>query len=316
MNRVLKGDEPSFGPFVTLAAVSGASGFIGTALTPALAAQGIAVRPDARPDGQRLPLCGPALADWLRGADLVYHLAGIAHDKAAQAREADFTAVNQDLTLDLYRASAAAGVRTFVWLSSIKTLGDTAAAPLGVDAPRAPQGHYAHSKAQAELGLLRAHQAGGPPLAIVRPPLVYGPGVKGNFARLLKLCASPWPLPLADACARRSLLGLDNLVDLLIHLARAANPPTLIHVRDEEEWRTTDLVSDLRRLAGRPNRQFFVPASLVKAVARPLGLAATVSRLFDPLRVDAAPSMRSLGWRPPHSARELLEKTWRWAATQ
>ena len=210
---------------MTLAAVSGASGFIGTALAPALAAQGIEVRPDARPNGQRLPLCGPALADWLRGADLVYHLAGIAHDKAAQAPEADFTAVNQDLTLDLYRASAAAGVRTFVWLSSIKALGDTAAAPLDVDAPRAPQGPYARSKAQAELGLLRAHQAGGPRLAIVRPPLVYGPGVKGNFARLLKLCASPWPLPLADACGRRALLGLDNLVDLLIHLAHTVNPP-------------------------------------------------------------------------------------------
>ena len=301
---------------MTLAAVSGASGFIGTALTPALAAQGIAVRPDARQDGQRLPLCGPALADWLRGADLVYHLAGIAHDHAAQARKADFTAVNRDLTLDLYRASAAVGVRTFVWLSSIKALGDSAAAPLGVDAPRAPQGHYARSKAQAELGLLRANQTGGPQLAIVRPPLVYGPGVKGNFARLLKLCASPWPLPLADACGPRALLGLDNLVDLLIHLAHTVNPPTFIHVRDEEEWRTTDLVRELRRLAGRPNRQFFVPSGMVKAMARPFGLAATASRLFDPLRVDAGPSMRALEWRPPHSARALLEKTWRWAAAQ
>ena len=301
---------------MTLAAVSGASGFIGTALTPALAAQGIAVRPDACPDDRRLPLSGQAAADWLRGADIVYHLAGIAHDRAAHASRADFMAVNHDLTLSLYQASAAVGVRTFVWLSSIKALGDTAATPLGVDAPRAPQGHYAHSKAQAELGLLRAHQAGGPRLAIVRPPLVYGPGVKGNFARLLKLCASPWPLPLADACGRRALLGLDNLVDLLIHLAHTVNPPTLIHVRDAEEWRTTDLVSELRRLAGRPNRQFFVPAGMVKAVARPLGLAATVSRLFDPLRVDAGPSMRALKWRPPYSARDLLEKTWRWAATQ
>ena len=225
-------------------------------------------------------------------------------------------AVNHDLTLSLYQASAAVGVRTFVWLSSIKALGDAAAAPLGVDAPRAPQGRYARSKAQAELGLLRAHQAGGPRLAIVRLPLVYGPGVKGNFARLLKLCASPWPLPLADARGRRALLGLDNLVDLLIHLAHAVDPPTLIHVRDEQEWRTTDLVNELRRLAGRPNRQFFVPAGMVKAMARPLGLTATASRLFDPLRVDAVPSMRALHWHPPHSARDLLEKTWRWAATQ
>ncbi|MCY4213074.1 MAG: NAD-dependent epimerase/dehydratase family protein [Gammaproteobacteria bacterium] len=301
---------------MTLAAVSGASGFIGAALTPALAAQGIAVRTDARQGGRRLPLRGPALADWLRGVDLVYHLAGIAHDNVAQASEADFAAVNRDLTLDLYRASAAAGVRTFVWLSSIKTLGETAAAPLGVDAPRAPQGRYACSKAQAELALLRANRAAGPRLAIVRPPLVYGPGVKGNFARLLKLCASPWPLPLADARGPRALLGLDNLVDLLIHLARSVNPPTLIHVRDEEEWRTTDLVRELRRLTGRPNRQFFVPAGVVKAMSRPLGLAATASRLFDPLRVDAEPSMRALEWRPPHLARELLEKTWRWAATQ
>ncbi len=310
------GDEPSFGPFVTLAAVTGASGFIGTALIPALAAQGIAVRPDARANGQRLPVSRPALADWLRGADLVYHLAGIAHGNAVQAREADFTAVNRDLTLTLYQASVVVGVRTFVWLSSIKALGNTAQAPLGVDAPHAPQGHYARSKAQAELALLRASQAGGPRLIMVRPPLVYGPGVKGNFARLLKLCASPWPLPLADARGPRALLGLENLVHLLVHLADAVNPPTLIHVRDEEEWRTTDLVRELRRLAGRPNRQFFVPAGMVKALARPLGLAALAERLFDPLRVDAGPSMRALGWRPPHSARELLEKTWRWSVTQ
>ena len=301
---------------MTLAAVTGASGFIGNALVPALAAQGIAVRPDARPNGQRLPVSGPALADWLRGADLVYHLAGIAHGNAAQAREADFTAVNRDLTLTLYQASAVVGVRTFVWLSSIKALGNTARVPLGVDAPHAPQGHYARSKAQAELDLLRAHQAGGPTLAIVRPPLVYGPGVKGNFARLLKLCASPWPLPLADARSPRALLGLENLVHLLVHLADAVNPPALIHVRDEEEWRTTDLVRELRRLAGRPNRQFFVPAGMVKALARPLGLAALTERLFDPLRVDAGPSMQALDWRPPHLARELMAKTWRWWATQ
>ena len=301
---------------MTLAAVSGASGFIGTALTSALAAQGIAVRPDAHPDGHRLPLSGQAAADWLRGADVVYHLAGIAHDSAAHASRASFMAVNHDLTLGLYQASGAAGVPAFVWLSSIKALGDTAAAPLGVDAPHAPQGNYARSKAQAEVGLLRAHQAGGPRLAIVRPPLVYGPGVKGNFARLLKLCASPWPLPLAGACAPRALLGLDNLVDLLIHLAHTVNPPTFIHARDEEEWPTTDLVKELRRLSGRPNRQLLVAAGVVKAMARPLGLAATASRLFDPLRVDAEPSMQALGWRPPHSTRELLEKTWRWAATQ
>ena len=300
---------------MTLAAVSGASGFIGSALIPALTAAGVAVRPDTRPDGQRLLLSEQARADWLRGADVVYHLAGIAHENAAHSRRADFMAVNRDLTLDLYHASAAAGAAAFVWLSSIKALGETAEAPLGVDAPRGPQGDYARSKAQAELGLLRANQTGGPRLTIVRPPLVYGPGVKGNFARLLKLCASPWPLPLADARSPRALLGLDNLVDLLIHLAHTVDPPTLIHVRDDEEWPTTDLVRELRRLAGRPNRQFSVPVGAVKAMARPLGLAATASRLFDPLRVDAGPSMRALNWRPPHSTRELLEKTWRWAAT-
>ena len=301
---------------MTLAAVSGASGFIGTALVRALDARGIAVRPDARRDGQRLPLAGPALADWLKGADIVYHLAGIAHANAVRARPVDFTAVNCDLTLNLYRASAAAGVAAFVWLSSIKALGETAATPLGVDAPRAPEGSYARSKAQAEAGLLSAAQGGGPRLMIVRPPLVYGPGVRGNFARLLKLCASPWPLPLADAKGPRAMLGLDNLVELLVHLADVAEPPAVIHARDAEEWRTTDLVRVLRRLAGRPNRQFLVPARAFKAMARPLGLATTASSLFDPLRVEAEPSMRALGWRPPHSAQDMLERTWRWAATQ
>ena len=301
---------------MTVACVTGASGFIGGALVRRLAERGQEVLPAHRGEAARgiSDLARRSEADLARvlaGADAVYHLAGL-HEGSRHATAADFDAVNRDLTLRLFNAACAAGVRTFVWLSTIKVLGEVAAEPLGPEAPYAPVGGYARSKTRAERALL---DAGGhaTALAVVRPPLVYGPGVRGNFAALTRLCGTGLPLPLAAATALRSMVGLDNLVDFLALLpAVDLNGAEILHVRDGEEWRVTDLAGELQRLSGRSSRQFPMSRKLADSFAGWLGMRGAVSRLFDPLRVDAASSERRVGWKPPRPSAELLEETVAW----
>ena len=301
---------------MTVACVTGASGFIGGALVRRLAERGQEVLPAHRGEAARgisdLARRSEAdLARMLAGVDAVYHLAGL-HEGSRHATAADFDAVNRDLTLRLFNAACAAGVRTFVWLSTIKVLGEVAAEPLGPEAPYAPVGGYAQSKTRAERALL---DAGGhaTALAVVRPPLVYGPGVRGNFAALMRLCWTGLPLPLAGATALRSMVGLDNLVDFLALLpAVDLNGAKILHVRDGEEWRVTDLAGELQRLSGHSSRQFPMSRKLADSFAGWLGMQGAVSRLFDPLRVDAESSERRVGWKPPRPSAELLEETVAW----
>lgn len=298
--------------------VTGASGFIGSALAARLGELGHQVLPargGAATNGiGELPRrTETELARALAGVDAVYHLAGL-HDGSRRAIGTDFDRINHELTLRLFRAARAAGAGTFVWLSTIKVLGEVADAPLRPDAPYAPEGEYALSKTRAEQALLGA--AGRTTrLAIVRPPLVYGPAVAGNFAALLRLCRSGLPLPLANADARRSMVGLANLVDLLARLLSADLGDTaILHVRDAREWRVTELAAELQRLAGHSHRQFAVSRRLVRSIGGWLGMQGAVSRLFEPLRVDAEGCQRRLGWEPPFPSRQLLEETVAWTA--
>ena len=301
---------------MTLSCVTGASGFIGSALAGRLkelghetlpahrgvAAEGIGELP-RRSQGE--------LARALAGVGVVYHLAGL-NEGSRRATATDFDAVNRDLTLRLFRAAQAAGVRTFVWLSTIKVLGEVAETPLGPGTPYAPVGDYALSKTRAEQALLEA-SGGSTRLVIVRPPLVYGPGVAGNFAALLRLCRTGLPLPLAGATARRSMVGLTNLTDLLIRVPAAELADAeILHVRDAKEWRVNDLVAALQEIWGHAGRQFPVARRPAERFARLLGMPGAVSRLFDPLRVDAEVSERRLGWKPPRPSNEILEETVAW----
>ncbi|MEE8297152.1 MAG: NAD-dependent epimerase/dehydratase family protein, partial [Hyphomicrobium sp.] len=235
---------------MTLACVTGSTGFIGRHLCEQLAAQAIALR-TAHSGSQASALLTDVvkrseseLASALEGADVVYHLAGIAHDGV----RGDLLEVNRDLTLRLYRAALLSGVKIFVWLSTLKVLGDVAEAPVGLDAPYRPRGTYAQSKAQTEQTLL-ALPTQATELVIVRPPLVYGPNVKGNFRRLLQLCKTPLPLPFEAAQGKRSMVGVRNLVSLLVHLGEKGGDPEsrIVHVRDTQEWSVNSLVEELRR---------------------------------------------------------------------
>ena len=301
---------------MTVACVTGASGFIGGALVRRLGDCGRDVLPAVRGAatqgiGELARRSQGDLARALEGTDTVYHLAGL-HEGSGHATAADYEAINRDLTLRLFHAADAAGVRTFVWLSTIKVLGEVAEEPLGSEAPYAPVGDYAESKCRAERALLdaRAHST---ILVIVRPPLVYGPGVRGNFAALMRLAGTGLPLPLAGATASRSMIGLANLVDVLALLPAAdLGRAEILHVRDAEDWRVTDLAGELQRLSGHSRRQFRVSGKLAESIAGPLGMGGMVSRLFDPLRVDAESSERRLGWKPGRPSAELLEETVAW----
>ena len=287
--------------------VTGAGGFLGGHLTPALRRAGWRVVAAAARAG-RAPRPPP------QPGDVVFHLAGIAHRGAVAG---EHMAANCALALDLYRQAHAAGARGFVFVSTSKVLGDASPTALGGAAPRRPQGAYAASKAAAEEGLL-AHRQPALPLAIVRPPLIYGPGVKGNLRRLLWALAHGLPLPLALARGRRSFVSARNLAAALAVLgADPARSDGIWHVVDGED---VDCAALCRRLASHLGRRArLVPASpaLFAAALRLVpglrsdaaGLAAST---FGPLRLDGSAFRRAFAWQPPATLDEGLAELGRW----
>jgi nucleoside-diphosphate-sugar epimerase len=243
------------------------------------------------------------------GADAVFYLAAVAHERVARADAVQLRRVNVQAPVRWLRAADRAGVGRFVWLSSIKVLGDVSREPLQIDAPYRPGDPYARSKTEAERALLSLSLA-RTVLTVVRPPLVYGPGVTGNFRSLLRWSVRGLPLPLKGATAPRSMVGVDNLCDLLTRLAVAGNG--IYHVADETDWTVADLITEIRRLVGLPPRLFGVPAAAVRQVAAAIGRSAAYERLFEPLRVDQSETRRRLGWEPGICASAQLKETVTW----
>ena len=282
--------------------LTGASGFVGTRLATALSARGHTVR------ASRLRLDHPAPIDWsteLSGCRAVVHLAARVHvmNETAADPLQNFRAVNTVGTIELARQAAAAGVRRFVFVSSIKVNGEATAPGRPFrhdDAPR-PLDPYGVSKAEAEAGLREISAATGMQVAIVRPPLIYGPGVRANFGALLSAVRRGIPLPLgAVTHNRRSLLALDNLVDLLllcIDHPGAANQTFL--ASDGEDLSTADLLRRIGQALGRPARLLPVPPVLLQAGAGLLGRSAVAQRLLGNLQLDIAHTRATLGWTPP-----------------
>jgi nucleoside-diphosphate-sugar epimerase len=303
--------------------VTGASGFVGRELVSCLTGRGHAVRPVYRrapparlSNAVVLGDIGPD-TDWqsaLAGAGCIVHLAARVHvmdDRAADPL-ASFRRVNRDGTLRLAREAVAQGVRRFVYVSSIKVNGETTqpGVPFTAEDEPAPMDPYGISKHEAEQALRRLAEETGMEVVIVRPPLVYGPGVKANFLSLMRWLHRGVPLPLGAIDNRRSLLALDNLVDLLVAcIDRPAAANQVFLAADGEDLSTTDLLRRLGIALGRPARLLPVPAWMLQHGAALLGKGAVVQRLCDSLQVDIGKTRRLLGWEPPVTVDEALRKT-------
>jgi nucleoside-diphosphate-sugar epimerase len=254
--------------------------------------------------------------DWssaVDGVEAVIHLAARVHvmDDRATDPLAEFRKVNVLGTLNLANQAAAAGVKRFVFVSSVKVNGEstlTGQPFTEEDAPH-PQDAYGLSKHEAELGLRQIAAESGMEVVIIRPPLVYGPGVKANFAAMMRWLRRGVPLPLGAIHNQRSLVALDNLVDLivtcLVHPA-AANQTFL--VSDGEDVSTTELLRRMGQALGCPARLILMPASWLKLAATLVGKQDVALRLYGSLQVDIEKTRRLLGWTPPVSLDEGLRR--------
>jgi nucleoside-diphosphate-sugar epimerase len=303
--------------------VTGATGFVGKAVCEQAVRHGIAVNGALRIRGEMPSCIEPFVVgeinvatDWgsaLRDVNAVIHLAArvhVMHDTAADPLTA-FRAVNVDGTLNLARQAAAAGVKRFVLISSVKVNGESTQPGKAFsesDAPN-PQDAYGQSKHEAEQGLRQLAADTGMEVVIIRPPLVYGPGVKANFAALMRAVQKGWPLPLGAVHNQRSLVALDNLVDFIVTCIthpQAANQTFL--VSDGHDLSTTELVRGLAQAAGVSARLVPVPVWALQAGAALLGKGDAVQRLCGNLQVDISKARSLLGWLPPVSVSEGLRR--------
>ena len=310
-----------------LIAVTGSTGFVGDALGREIASRTSKVRAvvrtvncaPARSDGD-IDIIGVgeinSHTDWsaaLSGVDYVIHCAArahVMHEDTGNALAA-YRAINVDGSRRLAERAAATGVRRLVYLSSIKVNGEDTApgASFSFSDRPAPEDAYGISKWEAEQALWEISAKTGLEVVVVRPPLVCGPGVKGNLARLLELVRSGLPLPLGGVQNRRSLIGLDNLMDLLIRCVdhpEAAGQTFL--VSDGEDLSTPDLIRHMAAAMNRSPRLFPVPISLLRLAGSALGKRAEIDRLVGSLQIDSSHTRRVLGWTPPVSVQEGIRR--------
>lgn len=300
-------------------AVSGATGFVGSALCRHLMANNHVVVPAVRHASglDREMVVGKidAVTDWnlaLTGCEAVVHLAARVHvmNDKAQNPLVLYRANNTDATLNLARQAARSGVKRFVFISTIKVNGEGRDEPYRENDVPAPEDPYAISKWEAEQGLQRIAQETGMEVVILRPPLVYGPGVKANFRRLLDVVARGWLLPLGAIKNCRSLLYLGNFVDAIrVCIEHPAAAGQTFMVDDGQPVSTPELVRAVARAMGRPARLLAVPVSVFEFVGKLLGKRAAVARLMGSLWVDSSLIRTRLGWTPPHSMEAGLAAT-------
>jgi nucleoside-diphosphate-sugar epimerase len=304
--------------------VTGANGFLGRALCTEAVLRGMAVLGITRASGD-LPNsvdnfvvgsidCNTDWKDVLTGYEVIVHLAARVHvltDTAADPLE-EFRRINVQGTLNLALQAVAAGVQRFVFVSSIKVNGE--ATHLGVpfrevDTP-APLSAYGVSKMEAEQGLREIARKTSMEVVIIRPPLVYGPGVKANFADMMRWLKRGVPLPLGAIHNQRSLVSLDNLIDFLMTCIThpAASNQTFL-VSDGEDVSTTELLYRMGQALGHPARLLPLPVSALKVAAALVGKSDVAQRLCGSLQVDLEKTRRLLDWTPPLSLNEGLKKT-------
>jgi nucleoside-diphosphate-sugar epimerase len=304
--------------------VTGTTGFVGRTLCAQLAQAGFRVRAALRV-ARPVPDCIAESAvsgelgsstDWrsaLEGVELVVHAAALTHlGRESRADGERYAEINARGTGRLAQAAAAAGVRRFVFLSSIKVNGEECAQPYRADDAPLPRDGYARSKLEGERLLREAAAASGMEAVIVRPPLVYGPGVRANFLRLMRWIDRGWPLPFGALSNRRSLVNVWNLSDLIATLLaypRAAGGVWL--VSDGEDLSTAELARRIGAALQREVRLPPVPVAMLRICGALAGRRAEMARLCGSLTVDTA-ATRALPWSAPVAMAEALARTAAW----
>jgi nucleoside-diphosphate-sugar epimerase len=299
--------------------VTGATGFVGQALCAELSRQQIGYRPISRTPKPGFLTVGTfdGVTDWsgvLAGVETVVHLAARVHvmnDTAADPLAA-FRAANVDATVNLARQAARAGAKRFVFLSSIKVNGE-ASAPgkpfTASDIPH-PEDPYGQSKREAEEALLTIGEETDMDVVIIRPPLVYGPGVKANFASLMKWAKRPFPWPFGLVANRRSLVFVGNLVDFILLCARHPDAGNRVFlISDGVDLSIGELIGKLSSAMGQKALMLPVPPRLLEGLAALLGRRAAAQRLLGSLQVDIGETAEITGWSPPFSVDDGLRLT-------
>ncbi|MDD5321296.1 MAG: SDR family oxidoreductase [Methylococcales bacterium] len=311
---------------MTKVLITGINGFVGKALGDELVTKGFNINGAVRPS---VPVDFPdtitkfvikdidSKTDWqnaLEGVDVVIHLAARVHiiKETASDALAEFRTVNVEGTLNLACQAVRAGVKRFIFISSIKVNGEGTllGQPYTEADQAAPVDPYGISKREAEDALHRLASETGMDVVIIRPPLVYGPGVKANFQSMMRWLDRPVPLPLGAIHNRRSLVALDNLIDLIItciHHPAAANQVFI--AGDGEDLSTTELLQRLATALGKTAWLVPVPVPVLMCAASLLGKQAVAQRLCGSLQVDISKARDLLGWTPPVSVDEALHKT-------
>jgi nucleoside-diphosphate-sugar epimerase len=309
-----------------IVAVTGAGGFVGRAAIVQIAAAGFGVkhvrtRPTLR-DAARADDIG---ADTDRtgvvaGCEAMVHLAGLAHVPSRQAEgmgDEPYLQINRDLTVRLAREAVRTGVGRFIFVSSSKVNGDGRERPYTLGDEPEPLDAYARSKWAAEQGLHEIARETGLEVVIIRPPVIYGPGVKANFRQMIRAVDQGWPLPLGAIDNLRSICYAGNVGDLIARcLDHPDAPGKTFYVADEAPLSTPELVQRLAAALGKKSRLLNVSPALLKLAGSILGRGEQIERLASSFILDTSETTGVLGWKPPYSTEEGLAETAKWWRTR
>lgn len=309
--------------------LTGATGFLGQALTRRFISKDIdlvlLVRKHSAKISDKAEQIVDELSDFINNPlvarkalniDTVIHTAARAHvmDDEVPDPYTEYRKVNTEATLALAWLAANAGVKRFVFVSSIKVNGETTqeGSAFTEDVVVVPTDPYGLSKYEAEQGLLTIGEQTGMEVVIIRPPLIYGPGVKGNFANMIKWVKKGIPLPLGAVHNKRSLVAVDNLVDFIALCADRERSPNAANqvflMADSDDVSTTTLLQKVAHAQGLSPRLVPIPVGLMRLVARLLGKNDVIERLFCNLQIDSSKAQELLGWQPITTMDQQLQK--------
>lgn len=309
--------------------VTGATGFLGSRILSLAAIQDYQLSAIARDTKlSRMESAHPQVKwhkgdfvsgfDWkeaLTDVNCIVHCAARVHQMVEEQEnlQLNYDETNFHATINFAKQAAQAGVERFIFISTIKVNGESTEIgfPFKPDDSHVPNDPYGLSKYKAEIGLRKIAEATGMEVVIIRPPLVYGPGVKANFASMMKWMNKGLPLPLGGIKGnKRSLVSVDNLVDLIITCVEHRNAANKVFlVSDDEDISTSQLLSNMATALGVSNRLLPLPSLFFTSVAKLIGKPAISQRLCGSLQVDISKTKELLNWQPPYSAAECMKKT-------